>query len=369
MADFKKQHIIPRSYLARFADVNGNVYRIDAKRAISVHHKPQNQKDNFYTSQNRKNFENELSLIENLFSKLVIQTDYAADKECFSTSLQHRSLVFSMLHLYARVNPKRDNYLKIKGTPINGYTRDESTLIINIFAAQKAAMQLLLNPKDDLIDVGIDFKALEEELYYSTLKLSVAKIKSSNRNLITSDNPMSFFCDAESNEIFGYLPLSPKEGLLIFNRQKFKPVQSITKSGANLLNSIQILNSQQCIFTSPNDIRRDSYEYKAIRLKHESFASKKEKLFDVRLSVSKDLNFIVSKNEAQLDMPSYEIACNKLGNDILVNSIDKTIHIKSDMNLDEAYCFCRLAEIRDHLAKNPPPHQDSNLHTVELGVG
>jgi hypothetical protein len=107
MTEYKKQHIVPRSYLARFADANGNVYRIDSNGARTVHHKTQNQKDNFYTAKNRKEFENELASIENSFSKLVKTTDYASDKESFSTGLQHRALIISMLHLYARVNPEK----------------------------------------------------------------------------------------------------------------------------------------------------------------------------------------------------------------------------------------------------------------------
>lgn len=353
MAEFKKQHIIPRSYLARFSDANGNVFRIDSNGARTVHHKTQNQKDNFYTAKNRKEFENELASIENLFSKLVKTTDYATDKESFPTSLQQRVLIISMLHLYARVNPKRDNYLNIKGGSINSYTPAESTLLINLIVQQFAAIKLLLNPTQNNIE--IELENIEEELYYFTLQMSVTLIKSTTRHLVTSDNPMSFFSDQETGQIFGYLPLNPKEALLIFNRQKFIPVKNLTRSGVNLLNNIQKLNAKNCIFTSPNDNRKDNYEFNKVRSSNIKFTSLNDKLFDARLSINQGLNFLFTKNNKPLDMPTYEVACKKLGEDVVTNYKDRTINVNASMNLDELWCFLRLSEIREHLSKNPPP--------------
>lgn len=353
MAAYKKQHIVPRSYLARFADASGNIYRIDSNGARAVHHKTQNQKDNFYTEKNRKEFENELASIENLFLKLVKTTDYASDKESFSTSLQHRALIISMLHLYARVAPKRNNYLNLKGSRIKSYTPAESILLANLMAQQFAAVKLLLNPLENNIEINLG--NIEKELYYFTLQMSVTLIKSSTRNLVTSDNPMSFFSDRESNQIFGYLPLNPKEALLIFNRQKFTPVKNLTRSGIILLNNIQKLNAKNCIFTSPNDNRKDNYEFEKVRSPNIKFTSLNDKLFDARLSINQGLNFLFTKNKKPLDMPTYEVACKKLGEDVVTNYKDKTINVNKNMNLDELWCFLRLSEIREHLSKNPPP--------------
>jgi hypothetical protein len=353
MAEYKKQHIVPRSYLARFSDANGDVYRIDSNGARTVPHKTQNQKSNFYTAENRKDFEDELNSIEKLFSELLKTTDFATDKESFSTSLQQRVLIISMLHLYARVNPKRDNHLNLKGDRINNYTPAESTLLANLIGQQFAAVKLLLNPEKNIIEVGLE--NIEEELYYFTLQMSVTLIKSTTRHLVTSDNPMSFFSDQETGQIFGYLPLNPKEALFIFNRQKFIPFKNLTKSGVNLLNNIQKLNANNCIFTSPNDARKDNYKFKETRSISSKFTSLNDKLFDARLSIGLGLIFIFTKNNKPLDMPTYEVACKKLGKDIVVNYKNKTTNINKSMNLDEQWCFMRLSEIREHLSKNPPP--------------
>lgn len=351
MTEYKKQHIVPRSYLARFADDNGNVYRIDSNGSRTVHHKTQNQKDNFYTEKNRRDFENELASIENSFSKLVKTTDYASNKESFSTSLQHRALIILMLHLYARVTPKRNNYANLKGN-INSYTPAESILLGNLIIQPFAAAKLLLNPMENNIE--INFEDIEEELYYFTLQMSVALIKSSTRNLVTSDNPMSFFSDQESNQIFGYLPITPKDALFIFNRQKFIPVKNLTKSGVNLLNNIQKLNAKNCIFTSPDDNRKNNYEFNKIRSSNAQFISLNDKLFDGRLTINQGVNFLFAKNNKPLDIPTYEVACKKLGEDLVINYKDNTIIVNKSMNLDELWCFLRLSEIREHLSKNPP---------------
>jgi len=220
-------------------------------------------------------------------------------------------------------------------------------------AQQLAAVKLLLNPMKNNIE--INFKDIEEELCYFTLQMSVTLIKSSTRNLVTSDNPMSFFSDQESNQIFGYLPLNPKEALFIFNRQKFIPIKNLTRSGVNLLNNIQKLNAKNCIFTSPNDNRRDDYEFNKVRSSNIEFTSLNDKLFDARLSINQGLNFLFTKNEKPLDMPTYEVACRKLGKDVVANHKDKIINLNESMNLDELWCFLRLLEIREHLSKNPPP--------------
>jgi hypothetical protein len=353
MAEYKKQHIVPRSYLDRFSDFNGKVYRIDSSRAKVVHHKTQNQKDNFYTAKNRRDFENELSEVENIFSKLVKETDYSTEKESFPTSLQHRNLIISMLHLYARINPERTNHRSLRGNAIKNYTPEESTLLANLIIKQFAAAKLLLHPTKHNIE--LDFQNIEEELYYFTLQMSVCTIKTSTRKLITSDNPMSFFSNQENNHIFGYLPLTPNQALLIFNRQKYIPVKHLTRSGVNLLNNIQTINAKSCIFTSPNDPRKDNYDFNQVRSKNSEFTSLNDKLFDGRIFINTGLEFVFNKNDKALDVPTYESACKKLGKEVVFDHKDKNININNTMNLDELWCLMRLFEIREYLSKNPPP--------------
>ncbi len=59
MAEYKKQHIVPKAYLKSFADESGNVCRIDDANMRTVPFSDQNQKDNYYTNINRKEFEAE----------------------------------------------------------------------------------------------------------------------------------------------------------------------------------------------------------------------------------------------------------------------------------------------------------------------
>lgn len=350
MADYKKQHYIPKAYLKKFANEKGEIVRIDKSFKRVVPYKTQNQKDNYYASVNREKFEDFLSSIESQFAKLRKEIDYGTNEESFKTSLQKLSLIFAMLHLYARLQPSKENHLGIQGGPINGFNTEESTTLGNIVSKQKAALSLLLNPAQDNIQLRFDDK--EEELYNGTLILTVGQVKTDTPVLITSDNPMSFFTDSVSGEIIGYLPTSPNDGLLIYNKQKFTHIPNLTRTGAKLLNHVQMLNAGSCIFTNPNDKKSNSLEFDLAQNENSGFTSVRDKLFDARISIQKNLDFVLNKNDKPLNMLSYTEAQQKLNVVVLVDYKQKRFEIREDIDLDQFYCVVRLAEIKKHLLEN-----------------
>jgi hypothetical protein len=352
MAEYKKQHIIPKAYLKSFSDEGGNVCRIDDTSILTVPFNGQNQKDNYYTNYNRKDFEVFLAEIEQMYFRLLESIDYSKKDEGFQTSLQKSSLINNMLHFYSRINPSEENNLNLQGGGINKFSQKESIKIANIITRQLAAKRLFLFPKTRNFELNFKRDWIEEDLYYSTLKLTVGLCKTNSRTLITSDNPMVIFYDDTKESVFGYLPINPYQGLLIYDRQKYSHIETLTRHGVETLNNLQHLNANKCIYVTPREWRSHKDLFLISRkMVGDRIHDVKDKMLNAEIAVTKNLSFIFNENQKGLFVPSYEEALQALQDKIEIDFITKRMTCKADMNLDEMHCYFRLAEIKEHLSQ------------------
>lgn len=222
MADYKKQHIVPRRYLKSFS-AEGKVWFFDGNKQINVPYESQNQRNYFYSKSLAQEVEKILGEGEGLFFSRINNAESVARHE-----LETALLVFLLLDFNFRNSKHTNNTSLERYDAIKGIT-------------YSYVVQSILRLKESN-------QSLNELHYYLSCLYRMCLLKIPDEVgdcFITSDCPSVIAgIESDSSPCFFFIPISPKKALFISDKTKYHFKKSSVK-----LNEIEInkLNLMTCV--------------------------------------------------------------------------------------------------------------------------
>ena len=252
MADRKKNHYLPRFYMKRFGSTDASIHLLNTKRMKAVPDASiagQCQRTNLYNS----GLEDGLSELEKLLAKDIYQSgDYSGDYNQVTSDMWNLFAATQYLRIPRESDPARkftevvaDRWLKwmLENHP---ELRERDTS----YKLTGNSIEMLLGELPSILDWMIG------------LKTQVAKIEAPK--FILGDKPVIIYNQyCEQIEHFSglgfnrrgiqlFMPLSPKEYLLIYDGQVYDYVKSqrVTCADIETLNTLQIVQSESNVYFS-----------------------------------------------------------------------------------------------------------------------
>jgi len=244
MAEYKKQHYLPVSYLSNFSDDPAKrdrksfVWRVDGEKQIRVPVESQCYENFFYSKINPETAEKSFHTREGAYCRIL--------KELETTgNIAERNMGDLFLYMFD-LNLRNANHRN--QTENDGFYAYQQRL--NIFLTQ-----MLLKIETPNLNVGAVTEAIKSHIT-NNWRMEIVRA-AENYNFITSDNPSVFMTCTSSNpqphkavEII-MLPLDSQNLAFAFDRRfmwvDIKP--QATVSDMITLNLNQIQNSERCIFS------------------------------------------------------------------------------------------------------------------------
>jgi hypothetical protein len=336
MADYKKQHIVPRRYLKSFS-ADGRVWFFDGNKQIHVPYESQNQSNYYYSKSLAQEVEKILEDGERLFFGRLDNVESVARHE-----LETAILVFLLLDFNFRSSKHANNTSLERYDAIKGITY---SYVIQFIMGQKERNQ-----------------SLNELHYYLSCLYRMCLLKIPDEIgdcFITSDCP-SVIAGVENSlfPCFLFIPISPKRALFLSDKTRYHFVESsvwLKEIEINKLNLITCVNANRRIY-SINKISNSHLE--TFRAGLLSFQGSGEifrnengvlQFKDSKLALSREVlsEFrFLKKNTNDFDIIPYSEAQEIYQSGaVTIDHENKRLILNKSLSLQQLYCATRAGEI------------------------